>query len=115
MPLVVLITAPRGRGAEIARALVERRLAACVNVVPGLRSIYWWQGRIEDDEEELLIVKTCESKLAELERVVKEVHPYSVPEVIALPVLRGLREYIDWMCREVEEGDSRAGSGSSQP
>ena len=113
MPLVVLITAPRGRGGEVARALVERRLAACVNVVPGLRSIYWWQGKIEEDEEELLIVKTCESKLADLERTVKEVHPYSVPEVIALPIVRGLREYIEWMCKEVEEHGSGAGGGDS--
>ncbi len=94
---VVFITAPRGKGEELASKLVESRLAACVNVVNGVRSVYWWKGRVERDEEDLLVVKTVESKVEELIRYVKEVHPYEVPEVIAVPVEKGLREYLAWV------------------
>ena len=94
---VVFITAPRGKGEEIAAKLVEARLAACVNVVGGVRSIYWWKGRVERDEEDLLVVKTTGSRLEELIRFVKEIHPYEVPEVIAVPVEKGLPEYLAWV------------------
>ena len=94
---VVFITAPRGKGEELAAKLVESRLAACVNVVNGVRSVYWWKGRVERDEEDLLIVKTTESRLEELIRLVKEVHPYEVPEVIAVPIEKGLPEYLAWV------------------
>lgn len=114
MPVVAFITAPQGKGGDIARILVEKRVAACVNVVSGVRSIYWWEGRMESSEEDLLIVKTCEEALGELERVVREVHPYSVPELIAVPVIRGLREYLDWVCKEVWTGGAPAG-GSGKP
>ncbi len=93
--LVVFITAPRGKGREIARRLLEERLAACVNIAP-VSSMYWWEGRIEEDEEELLIVKTSMERLGELVEAVKRVHPYSVPEVLALPVAACLGSYCRW-------------------
>ncbi len=97
---VVFITAPSGKGEELARRLVEERLAACVNVIRGVRSIYWWRGKVEADEEDLLVVKTSGEALEELIKRVREIHPYEVPEVIALPVEKGLAEYIAWVVEE---------------
>ncbi len=102
--IVVLITTPKGEGKKIARALVESRLAACVNVVPGLTSLYWWQGEIQEDQEELLIVKTRADVLDRLVAEVKRIHPYSVPEVIALPILGGNPDYMRWVDEEVRPG-----------
>ncbi len=100
---VVLITAPAGESAAgIARDLVERRLAACVNLVREVRSIYRWEGAIQDDREDLLIVKTTASRVADLLARVREVHPYTVPEVIALPVDAGSESYLRWV--EAETG-----------
>ena len=99
---VVLITAPADgeAAAKLARALVEERLAACVNRVPGLVSTYWWQGEIEEGREELLIAKTSEDRLEALLKRVPELHPYSVPEVLALPVEKGHPPYLEWLFAE---------------
>ena len=105
--VVVLITAPRGRGTEIARRILEERLAACVNIA-GVRSMYWWRGSIEEDDEDLLIVKTSVDLLPKLIQKVKEVHPYEVPEIVALPVIAGLSDYVDWVIRETEQARSKA-------
>jgi len=81
---------------KVAGALVERNLAACVNVVPGVRSFYRWQGKIEDDPEHLLIIKTSEDKLAALEAAVTELHSYDCPELVVLPVAGGSDAYLSW-------------------
>ena len=95
---VVLVTAPSPDvGAALGRALVDERLAACVNVIPGLTSIYRWQGQREEASECLLVIKTDETRYAELERRVLELHPYTVPEVLALPVERGAPAYMEWL------------------
>lgn len=94
---VVLCTAPADRAEEIARALLEARLAACVNVVPGLASLYWWKGEICRDGESLLVIKTREGLLARLEGKLAEVHPYDTPEVLALPVVEGAGRYLAWL------------------
>lgn len=99
--LVVFITAPRGEGEKIAGHIVEKRLAACVNIVRGIESIYWWEGKVEKDEEELLIVKTRGNILDKLIEEVKKVHPYKVPEIIAIPITAGNRDYLEWIEREV--------------
>ncbi len=99
--LVVFITTPRDKGEEIAKRLVEDRLAACVNVVDGVKSIYWWKGKIESDEESLLIVKTRSEAFGKLVEKVREIHPYSVPEIIALPIVAGNKDYLEWMRDEV--------------
>jgi periplasmic divalent cation tolerance protein len=95
---VLLITAPdAGVGVSLARALVEEGLAACVNVVPGVRSIYRWEGAVQDDSEVLLIAKTREALLPALTARVEALHPYDVPEVIALPIAGGSPAYLAWL------------------
>jgi periplasmic divalent cation tolerance protein len=95
---VVLVIAPSPDvGAALGRALVDERLAACVNVIPGLTSIYRWQGQREEASECLLVIKTDETRYAELERRVLELHPYTIPEVLALPVERGAPAYVEWL------------------
>ena len=99
---VVLVTAPSPEvGTALGRALVDERLAACVNVIPGLTSIYRWQGRREEASECLLLIKTDESRYAALERRLLELHPYTVPEVLALPVERGAPAYVEWLRESV--------------
>ncbi len=102
-PVVVLVTAPRGKGREIARKLVEERLAACVNVAP-VESLYWWRGKVEDDSEDLLVIKTRADLLDELARRLREIHPYQVPEMLVLPVVTGLRDYVEWLVSETKQG-----------
>ncbi len=106
--LVVLITAPRGEGNRIAKELVNSKAAACVNVISGVHSTYWWEGKVEESDEDLLIVKTTQDAYGKLEEVVRKVHPYKVPEVLALEVKAGLAEYLSWV-----EGSVSAGSPPS--
>lgn len=100
--VVVYVTAPTAEAPALARALVERGLAACVNLVPGVRSIYRWQGEVHDDPEVLLIAKTTQGGFEALREAVVALHPYDVPEVIALPVVVGHRPYLDWIGHEVK-------------
>jgi periplasmic divalent cation tolerance protein len=96
--VVVFITTPsEEEAAGIARTLVEEKLAACVNIITGIRSIYSWEGRVEDDSEMLLVVKTREALFDRLASRVKELHSYAVPEVIAMPIVKGLTDYTDWI------------------
>lgn len=96
--VVVLVTcANEEQGASIARSLVGERLAACVNLVAGIRSIYRWRERLEDDRETLLLVKTRTQLLTRVERRVRELHTYELPEVVALPLCGGSRPYLDWL------------------
>lgn len=95
---VVLVTVPDKRAADsLAEGLVSSRLAACVNVVPGVASIYWWEGKVERSEELLLIIKTRSDLMPELCEHVKKNHPYSVPEVISWPIAEGHPGYLDWL------------------
>jgi periplasmic divalent cation tolerance protein len=99
MPVaVVLSTFPNeARAAEVGRALVDARLAACVNVIPGVRSIYRWQGAVEDATEVLAVIKTTSERLEALRDRLVELHPYEVPEVLALPVTGGHAGYLAWV------------------
>ena len=100
--LVVLTTAPGPSEARrIARALVEERLAACANVLPGVTSIYWWEGELQEDGETLIVLKTTREGLEELEDRLAELHPYDVPELLALDVVAGLEPYLEWVEGEV--------------
>ena len=104
MHRVVLITAPDDQVATgLARSLVEARLAACVNIVPAIRSIYRWQGEVCDDAETLLIVKTTADRLDALTTHVQSHHPYDVPEVIALPIDHGSSSYLSWLSEQVAD------------
>ncbi len=82
---------------SISRALVEEQLAACVNLISPVRSIYRWEGKIWDEKEWLLIIKTQRIRFDELEKKVKSLHSYSVPEIIALPIIAGSSSYLDWL------------------
>lgn len=96
--VVVLSTLPSPeKAAEIARILVEERLCACVNLVPGVRSIYRWQGQLQDDTETLAIAKTTPERAEALRARLVELHPYEVPEVLALPVTGGHAPYLAWV------------------
>lgn len=96
--VVVLVTAPgEEKAVELARALVEERLAACVSVVPRLRSIYRWEGAVQDDAEAMLVVKTRAELFERLRDRVLALHPYTCPEVIALPIREGHGPYLDWL------------------
>lgn len=97
-PAIALCTCPHDDAARrLARMLVESRLAACVNIVPGVRSIYEWQGRIEDDQEVLMVIKTDGVRFDALCERLGQAHPYDVPEILKLDVDGGLPAYLDWM------------------
>jgi len=100
--IVVIITTKDTEEAQnIAKALLKRRQAACVNIVPEVDSHFWWQDKLESEKESLLIVKTKESLLPDIIKSVKKMHSYDVPEIIALPIVGGSQEYLDWIDREV--------------
>ncbi len=101
--IVVLVTVGSEQEAEsIATALLEERLAACVNVTSPVRSLYHWEGRIADDREWQLIIKTQERLFEALAARVRALHSYDVPEIIALPVLAGTTDYVDWIQNETK-------------
>jgi periplasmic divalent cation tolerance protein len=103
--VVVLSTVAREEDAlRIAGALVERGLAACVNVVSGVVSIYRWEGAVQRDAELLLVIKTRNERLPALKEALLELHPYDVPEALALPVSDGLAPYLAWLDDSVRTG-----------
>ncbi len=95
--VVFITTSSEDEAAKIARAIVELRLAGCVNIIKNIRSIYTWQGKIEDESEVLMIIKTQKSLFKSLSMKVKELHSYSTPEIIALPIIEGLEDYLKWL------------------
>lgn len=95
--LLFFVTGPKENMMELARRLVEERLAACVNLIDQVKSIYWWEGKVVEDGESLLIIKTESSKARELIDFVRGNHPYKVPEVIGLEISVGNPEYLDWI------------------
>lgn len=104
--IVCLVTInDRDRAAQIARVLVEKKLVACVNIIPEIRSIYSWQGELCDETEILLIMKTRSELYAELESTVKALHPYEVPEIIALDIQKGLADYLRWIDETTTQTD----------
>lgn len=105
--VVVLSTAPNAdEAASIARAVVEEGLAACCNIVPGLRSIYRWKGQLCDEAEVLCVFKTRAALFERLGHRIKELHSYEVPEVVSIAIDNGLPEYLDWITASTPEGAS---------
>lgn len=95
--LLALCTCPRETADALAKTLVDRRLAACVNIVPELTSVYRWQGQCETTRESLLLIKTHARVYPRLEQALRELHPYELPEIIAVSLARGLAAYLDWI------------------
>ena len=102
MSLVVLVTLPPERAQELARTLVTERLAGCVNILPGIQSIYRWDGEVAEDPESLLLIKTVGEQYPALEARIKSLHPYEVPEIVALPFDRASPEFLSWLRGSVE-------------
>jgi periplasmic divalent cation tolerance protein len=103
--IVVLVTVGNSQEAVLlAKSLVEKRLAACVNLVPGVSSWYWWEGQVTEDQELLLIMKSSRDKFAELEKEVIRLHSYAVPEVVALQIVEGSQNYMNWIEVSMKEG-----------
>jgi periplasmic divalent cation tolerance protein len=98
--IVVFCTAVQGEAEGVARALVEEQLAACVNILP-VRSCYVWEGKQICDDEALLVIKTAVSQFEPLRKRILELHSYAVPEIIALPIIRGHQPYLDWMAQSI--------------
>ena len=100
--VLVLTTLPASHdAASVARALVQERLAACVNLLPVMRSMYRWEGSIEDEEERQLLIKTTRARVEDLRARVTELHPYEVPEFLVLPVMGGSEAYLRWISKSV--------------
>lgn len=95
--LMVFVTCPAAAAPELARRLVAARLAACVNILSGVQSVYRWQDEVVDDAESLLLIKTVASRYTALEQAVRQHHPYELPEVLAVAVEAGLPAYLRWM------------------
>jgi len=99
--LLVLTNLPDRAAAErLADALVEQRLAACVNILAPCRSVYRWKGALQRDEEHPMLIKTTAARYAELERAIRAGHPYELPEIVAVPIERGLAAYLEWVAAE---------------
>ncbi len=96
--IVIFITSGSEEEAKkLARVLVEEKLAACVNILSGVESLYWWKGKIESSKEWMLVVKTQGKMVNKVVKRVKEIHSYEVPEVIALPIVEGNKDYLQWI------------------
>ena len=100
--VILITTGTDGEARRVAEALLEHRKAACVNIVPKVTSLFWWEGQMDSDQESLLIVKSKASLFDEIVSLVKEVHGYDVPEVIALPIVGGNPDYLDWIGEETQ-------------
>ena len=101
--LLVFTTLPSAdKAAELAKLVVEERLAACANLLPAIRSIYRWQGKLQDENEVLVLLKTRAEHLERLKLRILELHPYEVPEVLAIPVEAGYQPYLDWLAGETK-------------
>ncbi len=104
MYIVIFITAANKKEAQrIAGELLKHKLVACVNIVDKIDSFFRWQGKIDTAKEALLIVKSSKSKLAQIIKLVKSIHSYKVPEIIALPIIGGLKSYLKWIGESVSE------------
>jgi periplasmic divalent cation tolerance protein len=100
--LLLRCTCPtREAASAIATALIEERLAACVNQLPGVKSLYRWEGRVEDDDELMLLIKTTASQYPAVEAMIRSLHPYEVPEIIGIPLTIGSDAYFDWIRNSV--------------
>lgn len=101
MPIVVLVTIPQKYARSLAKTLLKKRVCACVNILKGIESLFWWQGKIDTEKEALLFIKTKDSAFSKLKKVIKCNHPYDLPEIIALKVGKINNEYHQWLDKEI--------------
>ena len=101
--VVCLLTAPHTHAHSIAATAVEKKLAACVNIVPSVQSIYRWEGKVEQDNEALLVVKTTRAAVARIDDLLRTIHPYDNFELVALDVTAGSHPYLEWLATSVDE------------
>ncbi len=98
--VVMVTTSNQDEAAKIAEQVVQSRLAACASTIPTVRSTYWWEGKVMNDQESLVLIKTTSEKYASLQETIQQLHSYKVPEVIAIPVIDGYAPYLEWVGRE---------------
>ena len=98
--VVMVTTASQDEAVKIADQVVRSRLAACASTIPTVRSTYWWEGKIMNDQESLLLIKTTTDKFNSLEETIRKIHSYKVPEIIAIPVSQGYPPYLEWVQKE---------------
>jgi periplasmic divalent cation tolerance protein len=99
--LVYITTSGEEESKKIGRTIVEERLAGCVNIIPTIKSLYWWKGEIEDDNESILIVKTKVGNIENIIKRVKEIHSYENPAILAIPIIEGSKTYLDYLDGEI--------------
>jgi len=100
---VVTTTETKGEAQQIAQAAVEKRLAACAQIVGPISSTYWWKGKVESANEWMCLMKTRKSLFAELERAIREIHPYEIPEIVAVPIVAVSADYMNWLDNELKK------------
>lgn len=100
MIIAVLVTIPEKDAEHLSKMLLEERVCACVNIVKGVKSLFWWQGKIDETQEAILIIKTKDSLFGKLKTLIKNNHPYEVPEVISFKIDQINQEYLDWVNKE---------------
>ena len=104
MYIIIFITTSNKKEAQkIAQALIEQKLAACVNIIETIQSLFWWKAKVDHAREALLIVKSVKIKLTKIIRLVKSLHSYQVPEIIALPILAGNKDYLRWIDESIRK------------
>jgi len=112
--VVVLSTAPPDHSGRLARLIVEERLAACVNISQ-VRSTFWWEGEVNQEAEDLLIIKTKHEKVEEISKRIKDVHPYDLPEIIILPIIGGDDRYLAWISEALRGSSGADGPKAEDP
>ncbi|MFX0206593.1 MAG: divalent-cation tolerance protein CutA [Candidatus Hodarchaeota archaeon] len=105
--VVALTSTTPGTGKRLAKILVKRRIAACVTILPSVTSIYWWERTLQEETEELLLIKTRQEQIEILKASITELHEYSVPELMILPVIEGLEKYCNWIIQETTHEEPR--------
>lgn len=101
--MIFCTTANRAEAEAISALLLERKLIACSNVLDGVHSLFWWEGSVQNEKEHIMIMKTTEDLFEQVEETVRKMHSYDVPEIIALPIVKGSKDYLNWLREAVKQ------------
>ncbi len=102
MAITVLVTIPKSKAKSLAKLLLKKRVCACVNIIPGVESLFWWQGKIDTAKEAILVIKTKKDLFTRLKKEIRANHPYEVPEIVAFNIDKINPEYLNWLKKEVD-------------